>query len=494
MNSQPAEVEGHELTIVEIKNQQQISERTIIRKIDLHVIPLIVCFYLLSFLDRTNIGNARLSGLTTDLNLTDYQYRIALTILYVPYILAEVPSNLLVKKIGPNYWLPILVTCWGIVGTLQGIVVNAQGLWADRFFLGLTEGGILPGIILYLSGWYKPHELQFRIGLFWSASSVAGAFAGLFAAAIGLINNAGGLHGWSWIFIIEGIITVIVGIIGFFVMPSSISKAKFLTAEEQTFANERLINASGGHNEEEENFRWSEVLSVFTSFHMYLLLILSFCSGIAVYSVAYFLPTILSDFGYSTWVTQLLTVPPYVLSFILTFVCSIWSDRIGQRSPFIIFPHLLAIAGTAILYTCTRDGRGIGPRYFAIFLVVGGIYSAVPAYLAWASNNFSPHYRRATALGCMIVMTNSGGLASTWLFRSADSPIYNTGYAVMLALLALGTIVPILLRYYFIYVNRQRKNENVDAGQPEPNAVEKHEQNNVLTNKGDRSKNFLYTI
>jgi MFS family permease len=277
-------------------------------------------------------------------------------------------------------------------------------------------------------------------------------------------------------------------------MPHSVSKAKFLTPEQRTFAIRRLTNASRGHDEEKEKFRWSEVISVFTSVHIYLLMIISFCSGISVYSVAYFLPTIISNFGYSIWVTQLLTVPPYVLSLILTFVCSIWSDRVGQRSPFIIFPHLLGITGVAILYTCTRDHRSIAPRYFAIFLIVGGIYSAVPSYLAWASNNFAPHYRRATALGCMIFMTNSGGLASTWLFRTGDSPVYTTGYTVILTLLALGTITPVVLRYYFIYVNKRRKHRNNNAAQPAAVNEEKREGNQSFDDKGDRSDHFIYTI
>lgn len=493
MISEVIDTETSEKTVSE-PIKEEINERRLIRKIDLHVIPIVVLFYFLSFLDRTNIGNARLDGLTIDLNLSDYQYRIALTILYIPYILAEIPSNLLLKKIGPNYWLPSLVTIWGIVSTLEGIVKNAQGLWADRFFLGLTEGGILPGIILYMSGWYKPHELQFRIGLFWSASSVAGAFAGLLAAAIGLMKNVGGLHGWSWIFILEGIITVIVGILGFFIMPKSISTAKFLTIEEKKFTTERLTIALKGHDEDQEKFNWNEVLSVFTNFHTYPLLIFSFCSGMSVYSVAYFLPTILSNFGYSLWITQLLTVPPYVFSLILTIICSIWSDRIGQRSPFIIFPHLLGIAGVAILYTCTRDGRGIGPRYFAIFLVVGGIYSAVPSFLAWSSNSFAPHYRRATALGCMIFMTNSGGLASTWLFRTADSPVYTKGYIVILTLLSLGTIASCILRYYFIYVNKQRRQNNTNDVQSISDHVENQVQNKNSNQQGDRSKYFQYTI
>lgn len=464
-------------------------ERRLLRKIDMHVVPMMILFYLLSFLDRTNIGNAKIDGLTKDLKLNDYNYRIALTILYVPYILAEIPSNLLVKKVGANTFLPVLVTIWGIVATLQGIVVNKEGLWADRFFLGLTEGGILPAIILYLSAWYRPHELQFRIGLFWSAASLAGAFGGLLAAALGLIQ-AGGKNGWSWIFIVEGLITVIVGLSGFWLIPKNVSSCSFLTELEKEQVRHRLLGATG-HDEESEPFSWSEIGSTFLTPHLWLLGVMAFCSGIAVYSIAYFLPTITSTFGYTVWTTQLLTVPFYVFSFILTFICSIWADRIKQRSQFIIFPQILAIAGLAILYTCTRDHRGKGPRYFAIFLLVGGVYSAVPGYLAWSSNLFANHYRRATALGCMIVMTNSGGLASTWLFRTVASPNYELGYSVVIGLLALGTLIALFLRFYFIAINKARARR---LQKRQEQGVVDSKQGNGGRDLGDREDTFIYTI
>ena len=452
-------------------------ELKLLRKVDWHVVPITVVFYLLSFLDRTNIGNARLSGLAKDLRLTDYDYRIALTILYVPYILAEIPSNLLVKKVGANIFLPTLVTLWGVCATLQGIVVNKEGLWAVRFFLGLTEAGILPGIILYLSSYYKPHELQFRIGLFWSASSLSGAFGGLLAAALGLIK-AGGKNGWSWIFIVEGLITVTCGLIGFFVIPKNISSSKFLTSQEKVFLIQRLRNPNG-HDEERELFTWSEAFSVFKSPHTWLLMPLSFCSGVSVYSLGYFTPTITAGLGYSVAVTQLLTVPFYTCSFVASIVTSIYSDRMKQRSPFIIGPSLVAIAGFAILYTCTRDDRGFGPRYVGLLVALTGVYSGIPSLLAWWSNVFANHYRRAVALGLCITFTNSGGLASVWLFRTKESPDYPVGYGVNMALTGLGILLSLALRFYFQSVNARRARSEKVVGDKE---------------LGDRADSFVYTL
>lgn len=182
-------------------------------------------------------------------------------------------------------------------------------------------------------------------------------------------------------------------------------------------------------------------------------------------------------------------MPFYTLSFILSLLTSVYGDRMGQRSQFIIFPQLMAIAGLAILYTCTRDHRGTGVRYFSIFLIVGGIYSAVPGYLAWASNVFANHYRRATALGCMIVMTNSGGLASTWLFRTDASPVYELAYLVVISLLSLGTVVATILRYYFIAINKRRAQRMGNA----PLASSATRQAGTL-DRGDREDSFVYTI
>lgn len=137
-------------------------ERRLRLKMDLQIVPLCLMLYFLSFLDRTNIGQAKLNGLMQDLHLSSWDYTIALAVLYPPYIVLEVPSNLVLKRIGPKYWIPLLVVCWGVVSTLQGKVTTRTGLYINRAFLGATEAGILPGIAVYLTFFYKPRELQLR--------------------------------------------------------------------------------------------------------------------------------------------------------------------------------------------------------------------------------------------------------------------------------------------------------------------------------------------
>jgi MFS family permease len=157
---------------------------------------------LLSFIDRVNIGNARIGGLQTDLKMTDYQYSLALTITYIPYIIIEIPAGLMVKRIGANIFLPTMVILWGLITTLQGLVNSYQGLMVVRFFLGLCEGGLLPGITLVMSRFYKRDQIQLRMALLFTAASLAGAFSGLLASAILNMEGRAGHRGWQWIFIL----------------------------------------------------------------------------------------------------------------------------------------------------------------------------------------------------------------------------------------------------------------------------------------------------
>lgn len=145
-----------------------------------------------------------MEGLTKSLNITGNQYLLTLTIYFIGYVLFEVPCNIILKRTTPKIWLPTLMLLWGIVATLMGVCNNYAGFLAARFFLGVTESGLFPGVVFYLSMWYKRTETHYRVALFFSAASLAGAFGGILAYGIGFMSGVGGLKGWKWIFIIVG--------------------------------------------------------------------------------------------------------------------------------------------------------------------------------------------------------------------------------------------------------------------------------------------------
>ena len=140
--------------------------------------PILALLFLCSFLDRTNVGNAKIYNLETDIHITDHQYDQGLVVYYATYIASELPSNLVLKRISPKIWLPLLTIIWGIITMCLGFVRNYAGFIAVRAFLGVAEGGLLPGMVLYLSGMYTRGELAFRIGLFYTSASLSGAFGG----------------------------------------------------------------------------------------------------------------------------------------------------------------------------------------------------------------------------------------------------------------------------------------------------------------------------
>lgn len=158
-----------------------VEEKKLLRKLDRYLLPGVSILYLLSFLDRSNVANAKLDGLTTSLHMTSDQYLTGLTVFFIGYISLEVFWNIILKRVGPRLWLPSVTLAWGIVSTLQGIVVNKEGFYVVRTFLGITEGALFPGVVFYFSMWYKRSERVYRISLFFSAASLAGAFGGIFA-------------------------------------------------------------------------------------------------------------------------------------------------------------------------------------------------------------------------------------------------------------------------------------------------------------------------
>jgi len=197
---------AHDETTAALAETNEIDpqvEKRIRRKLDLHIVPILFGIWLLAFLDRANIGNAAIAGLTESTNAAGNKFNTALAIFYVPYICIDVPSNLVLKYFRAGYYIPGLLIAWGIVATFTGFVKSYGGLLAVRFFLGLCEGGLLGGMVIYLAMFYKRHELLFRIGMFYSAAPLSGAWGGLLSSGLAEISTPG-YPGWPFIFVSPG--------------------------------------------------------------------------------------------------------------------------------------------------------------------------------------------------------------------------------------------------------------------------------------------------
>ncbi|KAL4795358.1 major facilitator superfamily domain-containing protein [Aspergillus venezuelensis] len=411
---------------------EPIETRRIIRQFDLRLLSLFTVINLFSFIDRVNIGNARLLGLQEDLDLSGVRFNIALTCLVVSYCVVELPSNILCKLIGGHVYIPVLVFCFGTVTMLMSLVTDRGGLYACRFILGIFEGGISPGLVFMLSLFYRRHELGFRTSIYISAASASGAFGGLLAIGLAKIPTWGLIHTWKNIFFFEGLVSIIIAIIAFFVIPSGPQTAKFLTPEERKIAVERIqLDAAGTDEHSRTTLR--HIIQGLTNLPIVACALGFFFGNTCAQSFSVFSPTIIAAMGYTAELAQLLSVGPNVAACILSIIIGYISDHYKTRGYLILLTAPLGIAGIAMLLFLPDSAPSA--KYGALYLAAPGIYSFVPLWLTWAVNNAATPTVKAVASGMVFSVGSLGGILAPWVYLSSDAPGYKTGHAILFAFL-----------------------------------------------------------
>ncbi|KAH8763101.1 major facilitator superfamily domain-containing protein [Diaporthe sp. PMI_573] len=433
----------------------------LVRKVDWRLVPMLACLYLISQLDRANIGNAKIEGLDKDLGLSGVQYNICNSIFFIPYVLLEVPSNVLLKKFSrPSVYLGILVTLWGIVMTCHGWVKNFPGLLVLRLVLGSLEAGFYPGAVYLCTFWYMPKELATRISIFYCASSLSGAFSGLLAAGIAEMDGVGGYSGWQWIFILEGIITIVLGVMTFFLLIDSPRlSGKWLNPEEIRYLELQTFIKQGGRvNEEKENkFQWGELKAVLTNPRVYgqayILLAISACS----YGNKFTLPSITKAMGFSNTNAQLMTAPPYIAGALSALFFARLSDHFYWRMPFVAIPLMLIAVGYSIIISFKGDLAGhVGASMFSAVLACMGIYPVQPSGSSWNANNLAPAGQRAIGVAFAICIGNIGGIIGSFMYLESEAPAYPTGFGLAIAFGLSGILVALGLEASYVLSNKKR--------------------------------------
>ncbi|OAL25824.1 hypothetical protein AYO20_10379 [Fonsecaea nubica] len=425
-------------------------------KFDRHILPWLFAIWLFSFLDRSSIGNANIAGISQDLKLVGTQYNLALMLFYIPYILVDIPSNWIVKYCRAGFYLPALITGWGLVCTFTGFTKSLGGLIAGRLLLGFFEGGLVPGILIYLAMFYRRSEMAYRIGLFYCAAPLSSAFGGLLASGLAKIE-VGSYQKWPWIFFVEGSATVLVGITAAMFLPDSITHAKFLTPEERVVAHRRVYGdaraANGMATVEEEKFSWHWVRIALFCPLPWLTSVAYMMIIVPLYAYALFLPTIVHSLGYTSTIAQLLTAPPNVLGFFSVLLVTRLSDKAGMRAPFMVAGGILVATGYSMLLGSDLPGV----KYGATFVIAIGLYPASPLCLAWLSNNAAPHYVRATSSGLQLGVGNCAAFIATYSYLAKDAPEYTMGHSINIGAAILFCIMTTSTMLYCRWENRQRE-------------------------------------
>lgn len=446
----------------EVQCPPHTTERKLLMKIDSRVIPWLCIMYLLAFLDRVNIANANVFGLSEELHLDGTLYNNALVVFFVPYVLFEIPSNILVKRFKPHVWLSINMACFGLVTLLQGFVTNYAGLVTTRFFLGVFESVMFPASFYLIGMWYRRSEAQKRYSFFFSSTTLAGAFGGLIAAGIGKMSGAGGYAGWRWIFILEGALTIVVSFFFYFLLPDFPEEAKWLTEEERAFVIGRL-RVDQGNSAVERKITLSDVGRVFKDYKVIVAGFMYFGLIVPAYGYAYFAPSIISSYGYSPIETQLHSVPPWVAAFGFSMLFAVASDRTGHRFGFAVFAILVAITGFSILLAVHNNTN---LQYAGLFLIAMGAYTAMPIIVCWFNMNLGGHHRRAVGAAWQVGFGNIGGIIAVYAFLKRDAPLYIPGYSICIGFTTLSIIACTVYAVACMSANKKRA-RLAQSGTPE---------------------------
>ncbi|CAE6494197.1 unnamed protein product [Rhizoctonia solani] len=454
-----------------LTNTEDAEDRALMRKVDWHLLPILTLLYLLSFLDRANIGNAKLDGLTTDIGVKGANYNTALALYFVGYVLWEVPANIVLKRFNPKVWLPTLTLAWGIVSICQGFVKNQAGLFAVRFFLGTAEAGLFPGVIYVFSVYYRRRERHWRVAVFFGGAAVSGAFGGILAWAIGKMDGVGGQPGWAWIFILEGLLTVVVAVSAYWLVPNWPDNASFLTQDEKTRLIARSIYDSAGVSEQ---FKWKYVRHALTDHLVWAYAFLFHGFAFVLYSLSLFLPTIIAGLGYASWEAQLLTVPPYALSTVCIGMTAWLASIYNRRAMFIIGSAVVGILGYILLLATHTAGR----QYVGVHLACvsgldlalklrgetearrgqAGVYTGNALLLSWPGENVAPQTKRAVAVAMQISIGDLGAIAGVLIYRPEWSANrFRKPHIISIGYLAFAIIVTAWLWFWMTRENQRRE-------------------------------------
>ncbi|KAI0106250.1 major facilitator superfamily domain-containing protein [Nemania sp. FL0031] len=462
-------------------------ERAVVRKFDRRLVIFLAFCYMLSFVDRSNIGNARIAGMETDLQTKppreDY-FAWALRAFYITYITFEWMS-LLWRLIPAHIYVSLVVLSWGIIASLQALATSYTMLIALRLLLGIGEAGFA-GVPFYLSFFFKRRELAFRTALFISAAPLASTFAGFLAWLILWAGKNSPIAPWRLLFLLEGFPSIIVATIAWGVIPDSPETAAYLTPRERKIALLRLRHEKGQQHGRSSSLtppslnanstakakakaspstrglKLRDALAAFKDPKAWLTAFMLFLANMAYSTLPAFLPTILKDMGHSELQAEALSAPPNLLAFAIVLLTAHVSDRAQSRSPFIAAHALLSASGYLVLALARRLGEDrISPmvRYVAVTPAAVGFFSVVVLVIAWAVNNQPDEGRRGGGFALLQVVGQCGPLLGAQLYPDRDAPFFETGMWACCAAMAGVAVLALVLRAYLAWLNRRLDKE-----------------------------------
>eukprot|EP01137_Pigoraptor_chileana_P034002 Opistho-2@25891 len=415
----------------------------LVRKVTWRLLPFLMLLYVAAFLDRANLSNAK-ATMSTNLHLTSTDYGIAASFFFVSYIIFEVPSNMMLERLPARAWIARIIISWGVIATLTMFVKNRASLMAVRFFLGMAEAGFFPGVVFYLTRWFSPKERGHRMAVFYSAQPIAGVLGGFLAFFILPMEGIRGLHGWQWLFMLEGLPTVLLGLITLCVLPETPKEARWLTPAERRFLLRRArmfkceasivhggVNAMDDDDDEAEQLEltdldhegrstgkkaptdpswagaWQRAKVCLRDPLTWAFCCVNLFSLMPVYCVSFFMPSIIAEFGTGDLASNILSVIPYGVATIAMIFNARHSDQKNERYLHSVIPYMIG-CGSFLIMTLVPASAHPALKLFVLSIAAAGVWAGKPSMLTW----YSTHLRGSLAFGLAFVFScgSLGGL------------------------------------------------------------------------------------
>lgn len=439
-------------------------ERKVVRKTDTWLLSWLCVMFFGLQLDRGNLSNALADSFLKDINVNSDVYNNGTTIQLVAFLAAEFPVQFLIKRYGFRRVLPILMFAWGTVSWGQAFMTDQTGFYITRALIGAFEGGFIPGTILYATYFYTTKEIAVRLAVFWSTLNVARIISALLAAGILEMRGIAGKPGWFWLFLLEGLLTVVLAMISFLYLPASPTNTRnvlfrkpWYTDREETIMVNRILrdDPAKGRTLLKEPATWQDVKNTWSDKSLWGLFFIGLVAYIPATPVTGYLTLTLRRLGFSTFDSNMLTIPSAVIQ-IVTMLSLAWSsDRFGQRALHCIFGEFWIMPLLIGLLTL-HDGGREWSRFTMVTLISGYPYFH-PIVTSWISENTFDVKKRAIAAATYNVIVQIGSLIGSQIYRAYDAPYYKQGNIVLVSICALSLVSFVVQRQYLVWLNAKKE-------------------------------------
>lgn len=414
-------------------------EKRTLRKITWRIVPFIMILYLIAYIDRVNIGFAAIT-MKEDLGFTASILGFGAGIFFLGYFLFEVPSNIILHKVGARIWIARVMVTWGIIAGGMAFVESSTSFYVMRFLLGVAEAGFFPGIILYLSYWFPARNRAGVIALFMAAAPIATAIGSPISAALLEMHGIMGLAGWQWMFLIEAVPAVILGVVVFFYMTDRPEKAAWLKPDER----EWLIKTMQAEDANKGGQQHHSILRGLANPRVLALALIYFGTSAGLYTLGIWAPQIIKELGVSSMTVGLLNAIPPIISVVAMILWSRHSDKTNERTWHVALACLTAAVGLAI---AASTGSMFG-LIAALTIVNVGISCSKPPLWSMPTM-FLSGAAAATGIATINSIGNLGGFAGPamigWVKDQTGS--FAGGLYFVAGLLILSTVLTLVLSF-----------------------------------------------